>query len=213
MQKTEEASLQFSVQKTLQLYKKGISIVQIAEKRGIKVGTVWEHLANLITYNQLSVWKVLPPEKVRIILKSTHTEHDKLKDIKTKIKDNSITYNEINCVLAYVHSKNRAKNIFHHVNWYKKVHCLRKCYFNAKQRKECSLKFDRFQSSSPALEMKRDNFLDLFNNHIDICVLPKKEKLMQLSWGQFQKIKWCQLHLIKTRKEETAFLKTNQKSL
>ena len=204
IQKTEEASLQFSSQKTLQLHKKGKTIAQIAEKRSIKVSTVWEHLKNLIEHNQLSVWKVLPKEKVPIILRSISSETDTLKEIKSKIKDHSITYDEINCVLAYLRSKNRKKNLMYHIKWYQNVHCLRKCYFNKKQREECSLKFTTFQSSSPALELKRDDFLDLFNNHLNICVLPKKEKLMSLSWEQFQKIKHYRLGKMKKPTKEVA---------
>jgi len=66
---------------------------------------------------------------------------------------------------------------------------LSKWGINKKQRGDCSLKFTTFQSSSPALEFKRDDFLDLFNNHLNMCVLPRKEKLISLSWEQFQKIK------------------------
>ena len=189
IKKTEEASLPFSSQKTLQLYKKGKTIAKIAEERDIKVGTVWEHLQNLIEYNQLSVWKILPKEKIHTILRHIHSEQDFLKDIKDRCKDDNIAYDEIGCVLAYVRSSNRKKNIMYHFKWYQKVHCLRKCYFNKKQREECSVKCVKVQSSSPALELKRDDFLDLFNNHLNICVLPRREKLMNLSWAQFQKIK------------------------
>lgn len=189
VRKTEESSLQFSVQKTLYLYKKGRTVLQIAQERGIKVGTVWDHIANLIEYNQLSVWKILPQEKVALILRFITSEHDKIKDIKVRCDDANITYDEINCTLAYVKSKNRKKNILHHIRWYQKVHCLRKCYFHKNQRDACALKFTTFQSSNPSLEMKRDRFIHLFNNHLNICVLPPKEKLKHISWEQFQKIK------------------------
>lgn len=191
VKKTEEASLQFSVQKTLQLLKKGMSVKQIAEEREIKISTVWAHLADLIEFNQLSVWKVIPPEKVKKILPSIISEDDKLKEIKQKIQDDSTNYEEINCVLAYVKSKNRTKNILYHVNWYKKINCMRKCYLNRKQRSECSAKFDQFVAASPALKMKQNEFLDFFNNHLNICVLPQKEKLQFVSWKQFQLIKSC----------------------
>jgi len=165
----------------------------------------------LIEYNQLSVWKVLSKEKVKIILHCIYSETDTLKSIKLRIKDVSITYDEVNCVLAYVQSKNRVKNISYHIHWYKKVHCLRKCYFNKKLRGECSLKFDFLHSSSPALEMKRNNFIDLFNDHLKICVLPQKEKLAYLSWEQFQKIKYYRLSKrIKTTKEDVTSPKSTK---
>ena len=86
---------------------------KIAKERNLKAATVWMHLANLIEFNQLSVWKVIPPEKVNRILPSIISEEDELKGIKQKIQDDSINYDEINCVLAYVRSKNKAKNIIY----------------------------------------------------------------------------------------------------
>ena len=189
VKKTEEASLPFSVQKTLQLFKKGMSVEQIAEEREITVSTVWAHLANLIEYNQLSLRKVLPEEKIRKILPCITSATGSLTDIKSKVQDASISYDEINCVFSHVKSKNRTKNILYHINWYKKVHCMRKCYLNKKQRGECSVKFDLFVAGNPALKMKQDEFLDLFNNNMSICVLPRKEKLQFVSWKQFQLIK------------------------
>ncbi|MBI2146656.1 helix-turn-helix domain-containing protein [Candidatus Woesearchaeota archaeon] len=186
IKKSEQANLQFSVQKTLFLWKKGKSIEEISKERGIKVSTVWQHLANLIEYNQLSVWKILPPEKIKQILQNIISENDTLQDIKMRIKDNSASYDEINNVLSYVKSKNRAKHVAFHANWYKKVHCLRKCYLNKKQREECAGKFDTFISKNPHLRMKKSEFLDLFNNGLTICVLPEKEKRGYIAWKQFK---------------------------
>ena len=185
---SEESNLRFSVQKTLSLWRKGKSIEEIAQERHIKKGTVWQHLSNLIEYNQLSVWKVLLPNKLRLVLQRIVSEDDKLRDIKKRINNEPVSFDEINCVLAYVKSKNRIKNITFHVNWYKNIHCLRKCYLNKKQRKECSAKFDMFITKNPHLKMKREDFLDFFNNHLTICVLPEKEKRGYISWKQFKVI-------------------------
>jgi len=183
---SEESNLRFSVQKTLSLWRKRKSIEEIAQERSIKKSTVWQHLANLIEYNQLSVWKILPPNKVKLILQRIVSENNRLKDIKKRINNESISFDEIDCVLAYVKSKNRVKKGVFHVNWYKNIHCLRKCYLNKKQRKECSAKFDMFITKNPSLKMKRKEFLDLFNNHLTICVLPEKEKRGYISWKQFK---------------------------
>ena len=37
--------------------------------------------------------------------------------------------------------------------------------------------------------MKREQFVDFSNNHLNICVLPEKEKKAYISWKQFQLIK------------------------
>ncbi len=189
VRKSETNTLMFSTQKTLQLFKKGLTIKQIATKRRINESTVWSHFANLIEFNQLSAWKLLGKEKTRKILSKINSEHDKLKEIKIRLNDSLITYNEIDCCLAYIKSKNRKKNILFHINSYQRTYCLRKCFFNKKQRKECSLKFNVFTSSNPTLKMKSKDFIDLFNNHLNICILPEKEKVKSISWKQFQLIK------------------------
>ncbi|MBU0459901.1 MAG: helix-turn-helix domain-containing protein, partial [Nanoarchaeota archaeon] len=189
LKKSEESELKFSVQQTHFLFKKGKTVEEIARFRNIKINTVWDHFANLIEYNQLSIWKILPHEKIKTILSSINSETDTLKIIKQRVKDDSITYNEINCVLAYVKSKNRVKNILYHINWYKKNHCLRKCYFNKNQRKICFENFDTFLTCNTNLAMKRKDFLDFFNNYLTICVLPEKEMMAYISWKQFQLIK------------------------
>ncbi|MEW5897230.1 MAG: reverse transcriptase domain-containing protein, partial [Nanoarchaeota archaeon] len=191
IKKSEQLTLQFSVQKTLFLWKKGKSVEEIAKIWEIKVGTVWQHLANLIEYNQLSLWKVLPQGKINRILPCILSEKDTLKGVKARIREGTISFDEINCVLSYVKSKNRVKSVAHHCNWYRRVHCLRKCYFDKEQRKICSGRFDLLISQNPILKMKKQEFLDLFNNHLSICVLPEKEKRSYISWKQFQVIKSC----------------------
>jgi len=109
VKKVEISDFPFSSQKTLQLYKKGLNIREIAYARNIKESTVWEHLAKLIEYNQLSVWKVLPREKICSILANIYSNSDRLKAINNRINDNSITFDEIACVLAFVKNKDRKK--------------------------------------------------------------------------------------------------------
>ncbi len=55
IKKTETADYIFTTQKTLQLLKKGLTIKQISEQREIKISTVWNHIANLIEYNQINI--------------------------------------------------------------------------------------------------------------------------------------------------------------
>lgn len=107
MEKVNSSKFPFSSQKTLYLLKKGFSAKQIAEKRGITKGTVWEHLAQLIEHNQLPVWAIVPKDKSKKILPNIRSSTDKLKDIKAKLNDNSITFAEINCVLASVKCRSK----------------------------------------------------------------------------------------------------------
>ena len=105
LRKQNESELEFSVQKTLLFFKKDLSIKDIAIKRGIKESTVWEHLANLIEHNQISVKEVLSEDKISKIIKKIYRKNDRLRDIKKRLKDDSITFDEIACVIASIKSK------------------------------------------------------------------------------------------------------------
>lgn len=105
LRKVKESELEFSVQKTLLLYKKELSIKDIAIKRGIKESTVWEHLANLIGHKQISLIDVLPKDKIYKILTRIYSRKDRMRDIKKRLKDESITFDEIACVIASIKSR------------------------------------------------------------------------------------------------------------
>ncbi len=107
LKKINESDLEFSAQKTLLMFCKGTEIKDIAKKRKIKEGTVWKHLANLIEYNQISVSQVLSNRKIRLIVNKIYNKKDKLKEIKKRLKNSNINYDEIACVLASIKSKNK----------------------------------------------------------------------------------------------------------
>ncbi len=109
IKKINESELEFSVQKTLFQFRKGISIKEIAVNRCVKESTIWEHLVNLIEHRQLSVWEVLPREKIYKILSKIYSHKEKLKDIKRRFKDENITYDNIACVMASIKSKRKCR--------------------------------------------------------------------------------------------------------
>lgn len=91
------------------LFKKGLSVKEIALERIIKEGTVWEHLANLIECGHLSIWNVFFKRKIVRILSKIRSKNDWLRDIKKRLNEKSITYDEIACVLAYVKFKDKIR--------------------------------------------------------------------------------------------------------
>jgi len=184
--KVQQSKIEYSVMKTHQLFKKGFSIKKIATKRNIKEGTVWQHIAILIENNQLNIWKVLPKEKINKVLTHIKTEFDRLKDIKNRIKDQMVTYDEINCVLASVKAKKKEKPVSELIKWYQKVHCYRKCYKNPTQREICKNKFEQFITQNPTPSIKRKDFLTLFNNYMTICILPQQDKVRYVNWQEFK---------------------------
>ncbi|MEA3329960.1 MAG: reverse transcriptase domain-containing protein [Nanoarchaeota archaeon] len=107
LKKVDESELEFSVQKTLLMFCKGMRIKDLAEKREIKEGTVWKHLINLIEHKQISVSQVLPNKKIKLIANKIYNKKDGLKIIKGRLKKQNISYDEIACVLASIKSKNK----------------------------------------------------------------------------------------------------------
>ena len=105
--KVKESELKFAVQKTMFLFRKGLSIKDIAVRQGIKESTVWSHFANLIEHKQLSVWNIISREKIYKILSKIYSRKDRLKDIKKRINDPTITYDEIDCVMASIRAKKK----------------------------------------------------------------------------------------------------------
>ncbi|MFC1774953.1 reverse transcriptase domain-containing protein [Nanoarchaeota archaeon] len=176
---------QFTTQKTLQLFKKKLTIKEIAEKRNLKISTIWQHLAELIEHNQIPLKLVISKDKIQKILPYVQNCNDKLQNIKNRIKDPTITYDAINCILSHLKSKNANNNIFYLIRWYQQINCKRKCY--KPQQFICNKKFKLLASQSSKLQMNKKEFLYLFNNHLKICILPKREKKRLVTWEEFNK--------------------------
>ena len=107
--KVYSSKTEFSVQKTLLLFRKGFTVAQIAETRSVKEGTVWSHFASLIKQGQLSVWRVLPKKKVIKVMLKMNNSSESLKQIKERVNDKTISYDEIDCVRAYLKLKEKIK--------------------------------------------------------------------------------------------------------
>jgi hypothetical protein len=107
MRKVKMSELNYAVQKTLFWYRKGLSVKDIAIKQGIKESTVWSHFVNLIEYRQINVWSLLPREKICKILSKVYSRKDRLRDIKKRLNDPTINYDEIDCVMASVRAKKK----------------------------------------------------------------------------------------------------------
>lgn len=181
----EKGNIQFSKLKTLLLLKQGLSIKQIALKRQLKEGTIWSHTRDLIEKRQINVYQILPKDVVNKIREYIYTSDESLKIIYNRL-NRKYSYNEIVCVQGHLISLNSKMRIWPFFLWYQKKHCYRKCYANKKQRQTCKMKMKIFASKNPELEMTKKEFLNLFNNHIQICILPNKEKREYISWERFR---------------------------
>lgn len=90
-----------SKQMTMDLFKKGKSIATIAEERGLAVGTIESHLIDFVKTGQLSVFELVPVEKVEKILPLVQkAENFSATPIKTELGDD-VSYNDIRAVFNH----------------------------------------------------------------------------------------------------------------
>ena len=172
----------------MQLLRKGLNVNQIAKHRNIKEGTVWQHIHTLIEHHQLKLKEIIQNQKIKVIHKNNKTSNDKLKEIKERINDESISFDEIACVLANLKGKQKKKSLTYFIEWYKKTNCYRKCYYNKKQRTICRNKFQTI-TTNINLEFTKKEFLEFINKHTKICILKQEDKERFVSFKEFMKIK------------------------
>ncbi|MFH1770683.1 MAG: reverse transcriptase domain-containing protein [archaeon] len=188
-QKIEDTKFKFSTQKTLQQLIKGLTIEQIANQRNLKVGTIWQHLAILIENHKIKLKEILPNYKIKTTLRNINSPNDKLKEIKERINDENISYDEIACVLANQKGKQSKKSLTYYSQWYQKTNCYRKCYYNKKQRQECRIKLQQLATKCSNLEFNKKEFLEFIKNQTKICMLSEQKKNKFISWHEFKRTK------------------------
>ncbi|MBU1245488.1 MAG: reverse transcriptase domain-containing protein [Nanoarchaeota archaeon] len=105
IKKSRTNNVQFSSLKTLQLLRNGLNVKEIAKRRDLKESTIWTHFVRLIEHNQLLVFEIIPKKRVYKILSKIKNETYYLREIKERLNDESITFDEISCVLAYIKFK------------------------------------------------------------------------------------------------------------
>ncbi len=104
------SKVEFSIQKTKLLLNKRLTITEIANVRGVKEGTVWDHIANLIEYGQVSIWNIMPKRKIAWLLRVITDSEEPLKQIRERLKSKKVTFNEMACVRAHLKMKGKIKN-------------------------------------------------------------------------------------------------------
>ncbi|WP_227873543.1 DNA helicase RecQ [Aphanothece sacrum] len=92
---------------TLELYQQGLSITEIAQRRGLKESTIYSHISELIEMNQpIDINQFVSPDKQAIIIEALTTlQESSLTPIKTYLGDN-YSYSEIRLVMAWHRRQN-----------------------------------------------------------------------------------------------------------
>lgn len=84
------------------LFKKGLSIAEIAEKRGYVNSTIEGHLSQFIASGEIAIAELMPKEKYQEIKsKIVAIKHDGLSDLKIKL-DDKYSYSELRMVLMAI---------------------------------------------------------------------------------------------------------------
>ncbi|MBT4135958.1 exodeoxyribonuclease VII large subunit [archaeon] len=98
----ENKGLSKTVGETYRLYTEGFSIPEIANQRGFVESTIYSHFADLILNKLIELDKIVEKEKKEEILEILkENDVEGIKEIKELVNE-SITYGEIVCVLAFV---------------------------------------------------------------------------------------------------------------
>ncbi len=90
---------------TYKLYKEGKSIEEIAEQRGLVIGTIEGHLAQYVENGAISIHELVKEKKVEKIMKVIASDAVGLGEIKSQLPKD-YTFGEIKLVLAHANSNN-----------------------------------------------------------------------------------------------------------
>ena len=102
--KEERKSIKLSgtVKKTLTAYQKGCSPEEIAKRRGITLGTIYDHLTQLIAAGEISVYNLISKEDVALVASARKkADSDRLSLIKVYLPP-EMTYETIKLAMAHI---------------------------------------------------------------------------------------------------------------
>ncbi|MBI5651682.1 MAG: ATP-dependent DNA helicase RecQ [Chloroflexi bacterium] len=97
-----------TIQRTLELAQKGCAPADIAQQRGLTIGTIYAHLAQLIGEGTIALNAIVPPdiqEQIRAALQ--RTSGNSLTEVKLLLPE-TISFGEIRCVIAARNPQPRA---------------------------------------------------------------------------------------------------------
>ncbi len=96
-----------SAELSLELYKQGKTVVEIAKERELATSTIEGHLANYIAKGEISVEDIVAPEKIQPLLDYFSKSEDHSLSVARQALGNDYSYQEIRCVLGHYKYKNQ----------------------------------------------------------------------------------------------------------
>ena len=179
-----------SLNLTLNLFKKGLSMPEIAYKRKLAFSTIENHLKKLLEEGKIELCNLLDNEKIKLI-KIVVENCNSLKEMKDKLSED-ITYGEIKYVLTALgrFKQKRKTPIEKAINTYIGNYCLRKCFNHDEIITDCFKRFDAFKKSMSNTNISFKEFNDVIKTgEIKICKLPIDKRKSYVSWRYFEYLK------------------------
>jgi len=176
-----------SLNQTLNLFKQGNSMPEIAYKRKLAFSTIENHLRKLLEEKKIELTELLNKDKIKAIEEAADN-CDSLKEIKEKLPD-KISYGEIKYVLTVLGRLKQKKNtaIGKAINVYMGNYCSRKCFNHHDIIGECSQKFDALRKSMSTVDISFKEFNDMMKNaEIKICKLDYDDRIRYVSWKRLE---------------------------
>lgn len=176
-----------SLNQTLNLFKLGNSMPEIAYKRNLAFSTIENHLRIFLEEKRIELSELLNEDKINAIKKATDN-CDSLKEIKKKLLD-EISYGEIRYVLTVQGKlKQKKKTVIDKIiNTYMGNYCFRKCFNHLDVITDCSQKFDILRKSMKTIDISFKEFNSMMKNgKIKICKLNYDERICYVSWKYFE---------------------------
>ncbi len=96
-----------SAEFSLELYRQGKTVGEIAKERELAASTIEGHLANFIANGEIPVEDIVAPEKIQPLLDYFSKSEDHSLSIARQAMGNNYSYQEIRCVLGHYKYKNQ----------------------------------------------------------------------------------------------------------
>jgi len=190
---SQQAEYEKSLEKTLELAKKGMPLPKIAFARKLAFTTIESHLRRLLEDGRLELKDLLGEEKataIRNAVTEARAAKDAgLKSIKSRLPED-VTYGEIKYVLTAMRGpRQKPPPIRGVINTYIGNYCMRKCFRHLELIRECEAKFRKLENVMCNTDMHLGEFKKLIDDDdIAICKLPPEKRRLYISWGEFERM-------------------------
>lgn len=176
---------------TVELFRQGKSVSEIACQRKLAASTIESHLQRLLESGEIAIDELISGDKIERI-KAAIGSSESLREIKDRLPDN-ISYGEIKYALTamgrFKHSGKKPA-IVSAINTYIGNYCYRKCFKHLEIMRECECQFNELakKMNDACITFSELNAM-IKDGRILICKLPQRQKDLYVSWHNFERLK------------------------